>query len=214
MHCKFLYKSKQAGLTLIELLISLVIISIVITLCANGFKFGNRVWEKVDAEQAYLDETVTTQRFLRKIISEAIFYPLLEEDSLQNEYFTGNSENLIFLAPSPQYGLDDYLYIYEIFKQKNGDSYDLGLRYLPANSYFSGIKNNADRNVKLMRKVKNIKFKYYGVSKRTRERAWFNSWIQQDELPSLISIDIEPEDSLQIWPTLIAETKFGVYRAL
>ena len=41
----------QTGLTLIELLISLVIISIVVTLCANGFTFASRVWAKVDDHQ-------------------------------------------------------------------------------------------------------------------------------------------------------------------
>ena len=109
--CRF---GNQVGLTLIELLISLVIISIVVTLCANGFTFASRVWAKVDDHQKNLDEIVSAQRFLRKVLSEAVFYPI-EEDATKNNYFTGEPGKMIFLAPSPQYGLDDYLYIYEIF---------------------------------------------------------------------------------------------------
>lgn len=131
------FKASQLGLTLVELLISLVIIAIVVTLCANGFTFGSRVWAKVDDQQNNLDEIASAQRFLRKVLSEAVFYPV-GDDEVRKSYFNGEPEKMIFLAPSPQYGLDDYLYIYEIYKQKENGAYNLELRYLPANSYFSG----------------------------------------------------------------------------
>jgi prepilin-type N-terminal cleavage/methylation domain-containing protein len=200
----------QTGLTLIELLISLVIISIVVTLCANGFTFASRVWAKVDDHQNNLDEVVSAQRFLRKILSEAVFYPL-EEDATKNNYFNGESEKMIFLAPSPQYGLDDYLYIYEVFKQKENGAYNLSLRYLPANTYFSGKARVADRDVVLIKNVKNIKFEYYGLNQRTGALGWFNNWLNESALPSRVSISVESfEDSL-LWPLLIVETRYGGY---
>ena len=201
---------RQAGLTLVELLISLVIISIVVTLCANGFIFGNRVWAKVDEYQANLDEVSSAQRFLRKVLSEAIFYPI-DEDEIKNNYFNGEPEKMIFLAPSPQYGLDDYLYIYEIFMQKENGAYNLSLRYLPANTYFSGKARTAERDVKLIKGVKNIKFEYYGLNQRTGELNWFKSWLNQSALPSRVSIYVESFEDEQVWPPLIAETKYGSY---
>jgi len=202
--------AKQRGLTLIELLISLVIISTVITLCANGFSFGNRVWAKVDEQQDHLDEVVSAQRFLRKALSEAVFYPL-NEDELKNNYFNGESEKMLFLAPSPQYGLDDYLYIYELYKLKSGDTYNLSLRYLPANSYFSGTAKTTDKHVELVRDIKNLKFNYYGLNRLTGELAWFDAWLNQDVLPLLVSISVEYAGEKQTWPTLIVETKYGSY---
>ena len=118
---------------------------------------------------------------------------------------------MIFLAPSPQYGLDDYLYIYEIFKQKENDAYSLSLRYLPANTYFSGKARAADRNVKLIKNVKNIKFEYYGLNHRTGAVSWYNNWLNQSALPSRVSITIESFDNSSVWPPLIVETKFGGY---
>lgn len=200
----------QAGLTLIELLISLVIISIVITLCANGFTFGSRVWAKVDGHQDNLEEVVSAQRFLRKVLSEAIYYPI-EEDQARDSYFNGDAEKMIFLSPSPQYGLDDYLYIYEIFKQKENGAYNLSLRYIPANTYFSGKARAADRDVKLIKNVKDIKFQYFGASQRTGVLSWYNDWQNLSALPSRVSITIEPLDGTQSWPPLIVETKFGDY---
>ncbi len=201
---------RQTGITLIELLISLVIISIVITLCTNGFVFGSRVWAKVDYHQNSLEEVSSSQRFLRKVLSEAIFYPL-NEDETKDNYFNGDSEKMIFLAPSPQYGLDDYLYIYEIFKQKENGAYNLSVRYLPANSYFSGKARAADRDVKLIKNVKNIKFQYYGLNQRTGALSWYNNWLGQTALPSRVSISIETFDRIDSWPPLIAETKYGSY---
>ena len=202
--------AQQVGLTLIELLISLVIISIVVTLCANGFTFGSRVWAKVDDHQDNLDEVVSSQRFLRKVLSEAVFYPI-EEDETKDNYFNGNPEKMIFLAPSPQYGLDDYLYIYEIFKQKENGTYNLSVRYLPANTYFSGKARAAERDVKLIKNVKNIKFEYFGLNLRTGALSWHNSWLNQSALPSRVSITVEPFDDSASWPPLIVETRFGSY---
>jgi len=204
------YKSFQSGLTLIELLISLVIISIVVTLCANGFTFGNRVWAKVDNHQSNLDEVASAQRFLRKVLSEAIFYPI-EEDQTKDNYFDGDPEKMIFLAPSPQYGLDDYLYIYEIFKQKKNGAYNLSVRYLPANTYFSGKARAADRDVKLIENVKDIKFEYFGLNQRTGALSWYNSWKNQTALPSRVSISVKSFEDSVSWPPLVVETKFGGY---
>lgn len=206
---KIKYNS-QHGLTLIELLISLVIISIVITLCANGFTFGTRVWAKVDMHQEHLDEVATAQRFLRKVLSEAVFYPI-EEDQTRNKYFTGDADKMIFLAPAPQYGLDDYLYIYEIFKQKEKGAYNLSIRYLPANSYFSGKARVADRDVKLIKNVKKITFQYYGLSQKIGAYSWYSKWQNQTSLPSRVSIEVESFEGSATWPLLIAETKFGGY---
>lgn len=201
---------RHTGLSLIELLISLVIISIVVTLCANGFTFGSRVWAKVDDHQANLDEVASAQRFLRKVLSEAIFYPI-DEDATKDNYFNGEPEKMIFLAPSPQYGLDDYLYIYEIFKQKENGAYNLSLRYLPANTYFSGKARAAERDVKLIKRVKNIKFEYYGLNQRTGELSWYKNWLNQSALPSRVLISVEPFEDSQVWPPLIVETKYGGY---
>jgi general secretion pathway protein J len=200
----------QAGITLIELLISIVIISIVITLCANGFVFGSRVWAKVDQHQDNLEEVASAQRFLRKVLSEAVFYPIDEDESKDN-YFNGDPNKMIFLAPSPQYGLDDYLYIYEIFKQKENGRNHLSVRYLPANSYFSGKARTADRDVKIIRNVKDIQFQYYGLNQRTGAFGWYSSWLNQTSLPSRVSISVETEDSLNSWPLLIVETRYGGY---
>jgi general secretion pathway protein J len=200
----------QAGITLIELLISIVIISIVITLCANGFVFGSRVWAKVDQHQDNLEEIASSQRFLRKVISEAVFYPIDEDESKDN-YFNGDPEKMLFLAPSPQYGLDDYLYIYEIFKQKEKGAYHLSVRYLPANTYFSGKARAADRDVKIIRNVKDIQFQYYGLSQRTGAFAWYSSWLNQTSLPSRVSITVETANGSSSWPPLVVETKYGGY---
>lgn len=209
--CKINQKINQSGLTLIELLISLVIISIVVTLCANGFTFGNKVWAKVDDHQNNLDEVASAQRFLRKVLSEAVFYPI-EEDQTKDNYFNGNSEKMIFLAPSPQYGLDDYLYIYEIFKRKEKGVYSLGVRYLPANTYFSGKARAADRDVMLIGNVKNIKFEYYGLNQRTSAFSWYDSWLDQGALPARVSISVESFEDSVSWPPLVVETKYGGYR--
>ena len=205
-----LKRQNQVGLTLIELLISIVIVSVVLTLCTNGFTFGSKVWAKVDQRQASLDEISTAQRLIRKVLSEAVFYPI-DEGQTGSKYFSGDQERMLFLAPSPQYGLDDYLYIYEIFKQKENGAYNLSIRYLPANTYFAGNANFASRDVKLIKNVKNIRFEYFGLSQSTGSLNWYDAWRNQSALPSRVSIAIENFPDTADWPPLIVETKFGGY---
>jgi len=201
---------KQVGLTLIELLISIVIIAIVITLCTNGFVFGSKVWAKVDQHQTSLDEVSTAHRLLRKILNEAVFYPI-DEDQSRNKYFNGDQEKMIFLAPSPEYGLDDYIYIYEIFKQKSKGAYNLGIRYLPANTYFSGNAEFANRDVILIKNVKDIKFEYFGLNQLTGALSWYDKWLNQSALPNRVSISVQSFPGAEEWPPLLIETKFGGY---
>ncbi len=203
-------KKHQLGLTLIELLISLVIISIVVTLCANGFSFGSRVWAKVDTQQGNLDEIASAQRFIRKALNEAVYY-VIDDSDTRNNYFNGEKNRMIFLAPSPQYGLDDYLYIYEIYKQKRGNSFNLSLKYLPASTYFSGAASTTNKNVELLRDVQNLTFQYYGINRKTGKLAWYDTWLEQDTLPLKISIAAELSNDKYEWPILIADTKFGTY---
>ncbi len=56
-----------------------------------------------------------------------------------------------------------------------------------------------------------MKFKYYGLNKLTGQLAWYDSWSNQNTLPVLVSISANTLQKGQIWPTLIAETKFGAY---
>ena len=203
-------KKYLQGLTLIELLISLVIVSIVVTLCTNGFNLGNKVWSKVGSQQDHMEEVISAQRFIRKVLSEAVYY-VLDDKNLRSNYFNGKKNRMVFLAPSPQYGIDDHLYIYEIYKEINGDYYNLSLKYLPANTYFSGSVNSTDKTVKLLRNLKQLEFKYYGTNPRTGELVWHDSWLKRETLPLKVSISAKTSSKSFNWPLLIAETKYGGY---
>ena len=83
---------------------------------------------------------------------------------------------------------------------------------MPANSYFSGKARFANRSVKLIKNVKDIKFEYFGLSQRTGALSWYNNWLGQSALPSKVSITIETLSDSVEWPPLIVETKYGDYR--
>ena len=60
---------------------------------------------------------------------------------------------------------------------KENGAYNLSLRYLPANTYFSGKARVADRDIVLIKKVKNIKFEYYGLNQRTGALSWYKKLV-------------------------------------
>ena len=139
--------SKKCGFTLIELLIALSILSFVMVLCASGFKFGSRVWERVDSQSVHIDSLQAIQSFLRTSLSHSLVRDRLQEERFdegqlvaapQENLFVGELQKLSYVSNSPQYGVDDYLYRYQLYLNKQTRS--LGLRYTPYN--LKKVNNN------------------------------------------------------------------------
>ena len=67
-------RSPRAGFTLLELLISLCLMSLLTVVILGALGTGARVWEHATVEQQVVEETVVARKFLRRWLEQA--YPL------------------------------------------------------------------------------------------------------------------------------------------
>ena len=124
----------QHGFTRIELIIALLILSMVIVLCASGFKFGTRVWNTIDVQAEHVDNLQAVQGFIRNSMSNALVHDQFVEDDTEKELeslFIGDADHVRYVSNSPKYGVDDYLYQYDFYLDH--DTNKLLLRYQPYN---------------------------------------------------------------------------------
>lgn len=200
----------QSGFTLVELIIALLILSFVMLLCANGFKFSTRVWDVVNTQSEEIDSLQAVQGFLRKSISLALINDRAneEEEEIQQTVFIGNDKRLIYVSYSPQYGVDDYLYKYELFLDRENNN--LSLIYKPYNLQVN--KNIEDQTSILISDVKDIGIEYFsGFATENSNDGWIAGWNDQFTLPLLIKIKLIFEDEKNSWPELVIQMRNGPY---
>ena len=208
--------NKKFGFTLVELLIALSILSFVMVLCASGFKFGSRVWERVDSQSVHIDSLQAIQSFLRSSLSHSLIRDRLQEERFDEgqlvakpleNLFIGELQTLSYVSRSPQYGVDDYLYKYQLYLNKQSNS--LVLRYTPYN-----LKqvNDHYESLSLIEGVSNIEIRYFsGFYDDDEKSSWLSKWDDIYSLPLLVKVDVTFVDESKRWPELVIPMRHGPY---
>lgn len=199
----------HTGFTLIELIIALLILSMVMVLCASGFRFGIRIWDTIDRQAAQIDNLQATQGFLRKSISSALIRDPIEadEEDIPGHLFLGEDQSLRYVSYSPQYGVDDYLYAYELYHDTKTKS--LRLKYRPYNLLYQD-NDDIDRFSTIAQQVEDIKIEYFSGF-QTSNNGWSSQWNREFVLPLLVKVSVILEDTQSPWPELIIQMRNGPY---
>ena len=206
------FRIRQTGFTLIELIIALLILSMVIVLCASGFRFGIRVWNSIDVQAEQIDSIQAVQGFIRRSMANALvqdqFVADENEEPLES-LFIGSNERIQYVSYSPRYGIDDFLYRYEFFLDH--ETSRLLLRYQP---YNKSTGSRSDSTVStLLEGVEDISIEYFSgfAGESENDDPWASRWNVEFNLPLLIKINLVPEDKLVTWPELVIQTRNGPY---
>lgn len=205
-------KIRQHGFTLVELIIALLILSVVMVLCASGFKFGIRVWNSVDIQSERIDTLQAVQGFIRRSMSNALvqdqFAADVDEEPIES-LFVGDADRVRYVSYSPKYGVDDYLYQYDFYLDR--ETKKLQLSYRPYNKP-AGIDSSGAVST-LLEGVEDIYIEYFsGYEGETdNEGPWAPYWNSEFTLPLLVKINLVTEDKQNTWPELVIQTRNGPY---
>jgi general secretion pathway protein J len=176
--------SKQAGFTLVEVILAIVILSLVTLIIGSGFRLGIDAWERGDRETSEIQKyRVLYELFARQLKSSYPYRMKLDEKKVV--IFKGESDSITFVTAS-------------------NDSYYRGFRWIRysykdgALSFKEGILPDkklletgyADDEV-IESNIGEVKFSY--LSPNTGE--WEESWEMSDNLPAAVTFkigDFEP----------------------
>lgn len=205
-------RKHQHGFTLVELIIALLLLSMVMTLCASGFRFGTRVWDAVNTQAENIDKIQAVQGFVRRSLSSALVHDLFIQDDEEGDLeqmFIGDPDRIKYVSYSPRYGVDDFLYQYELYL--NHESNQLVLQYRPYNKF---IKDSKTESVfTLVEGVREIQIEYFSGFEEEIETdsSWSNYWAREFSLPLLVRVTLEMEDGSKFWPQFVVQMRNGPY---
>lgn len=196
----------EAGFTLVELLVSLVLLSL-LSLCLYGaLAFAMKALQRVDSQSRGQDAITRAKQDLREEL-EAAFPLFLAKADLPHIDFDGTVRRMAFLSPAGlSVGGPGNARVVVTDETDRGDI-QLVLMAVPELSPDS----KPVREV-LVRHVHDVKFSYYGRTANETDATWHSEWIAQPRLPDLIrltmSFDVGDErhwPDLIVWPRIAAD---------
>ena len=177
---------KDAGFTVVELLVSLVILALVMSFLPGTLRLGRRVWE---SDAVFLREEAITS--FRRVIEERLTgtMPIFIRDAARGVRieFTGEPDRVVFVSTASQGPAGGGVYRFELSAD---DGNALVLRqtlYRPGSE--AGTPLPEARHVAPAR-IGGLAFRYFGQAKANEAPLWQARWTRQDTLPDLVEIAI------------------------
>ena len=193
-------RRRQAGFTLVELLVALTLLGLLSLALLGGLRFGTRAWETAVTHGGGLDEVAFVQSFLRREVAQAIIPQRAGEAADDAPAFVGERDRLDFLAPWQQPLGRVGLYR---FRLERADGLRLSWELLDAEG--ADDEDEAVKGERLLASgVEGLSLRYFGSRDQGGEPDWYYDWDQEAGLPQLVEIELEFRDPAeQPWPKLV-----------
>jgi general secretion pathway protein J len=180
----------QAGFTLLEILIALLILATIITSAVSMLFINLKGWDQL---VAHTDRQVAQQRSMTRVEKTlAQILPVTWQTPKGRQLaFIGESNLLQFLAPAPQPYSAGGLFEYRISVEQDsveGTRLVLMYRpYQPQDRHFT-LPEQGGRRV-LMSGLEEVRFQYYGQLQGSKNPVWSKFWVESTrDYPQLIGI--------------------------
>jgi prepilin-type N-terminal cleavage/methylation domain-containing protein len=184
---------RAAGFTLVELLVSLMILALVLSFVPGALRSGQRIWEidrRLDQEAALS----SFRRYVEQRLAEAM--PLqsrLPGRGVVLE-FIGEPERVAFVAPGVAGPGGGGIYRFELLLEGAGARSMLVLRQSIFRSRQIGAVEAASSapalamERRLHSAVEALVIRYHGAAAANEQAQWLERWPRNDRLPDLVEI--------------------------
>lgn len=203
-------RSAQAGFTLVEVILAMVLVGSILLLTYSGLSFALRSWDAGDANGRRTAERRLGENFLRRELSE--MFPMRWKDPMQVKMaFEGGQSRLRFVsarAPGLQLGGLSLVGI-ELEDNREKRTRDLVmLRAMPDDEAVSfGPLDRGERHV-LLAGVERVDFAYFGSENEFTEPRWNDSWEYDGRLPEMVRMRVRAADGSQL-PDMVVRLALG-----
>ncbi len=178
----------EAGFSLLEVLVSLAIVSLLIVAMPSTLQLGRRVMQTSERLESQGTDAVVTS-FLQATISRALALRIQNSDGSSNVAFTGSANSLTMVASSLDGPTGIGLFQFELTVTPDDKSLLLW-RWSP---YRPVATSNLGTNIVrpervLMRSVATFGLRYFGQQLPTDALSWSDDWKSPTNLPVLVEL--------------------------
>jgi general secretion pathway protein J len=193
----------QAGFTLLELLVAIVLLSLLSLVLTSSLRFGLTAWARGAEHVERIDNELLAQEILRHIVGDAYPYFVTTDPTQGFGYvdFAGTSHSLRFLASAPAAlggrGRVRFTIALERGSTRGGD---LIVATVPE---LADASAEPARKI-LMSNVESVAFAYFGRKRSDPAPTWHDAWSGEPTLPQLVRVRVRlPSGHARLWPDLI-----------
>lgn len=194
---------RQAGFTLLEILLAIVLLALLIAGAYGGISASVRAMHAGERAIERVDRVRTASEFLRRQISRIL--PLAFAQTETDRYvFQGSADFMRFVAPMPGY-------------LSHGGPYVQTLELVPGQGgmqlvFTSAMLNGFDLQksqgestppVVLLEHIRAGKFEYRALDDQGQLTNWSSTWDEMQTTPLMVQIALDLEAGGQVtWPTM------------
>jgi general secretion pathway protein J len=192
----------NAGFTLVELLIALLLFSLLSVALFGSIRAGTAVWSRATSHADESDHGLHAQDLLRHLIENA--YPLYLPDNANSGHvdFAGSESSLSFLSVAPMALGNGGRSRVNLAVERHGDGVDLLLESKPELTIANDDVEKARKP--LLTGASAVAFSYFGKTPADRSAVWRNDWANRAELPRLIRVEAHFQaNDMRDWPDFI-----------
>lgn len=197
---------RQAGFTLIEVLLAISLIAIIMAMAYGGFRAGVRATTSGEELIEETNRIRVAHEFVRRQLSLA--QPLVIEETDDGHIrFEGDRDRVRFVAPMPGYLSYGGAYVQELRLERGREGLDLVFAWAILNGYEPGDLDQVDA-VTLVENIDTGAFEFLGFTEDGEDLFWGDHWEQAETMPVGVALrmDVQRDNGL-FWPDLVTPLK-------
>lgn len=198
-------RNREAGFTLLEIMVALVVLSMIMTTAFGALRMGERSWEAGLARANETETLRTVSGVLQRQFKQVL--PLTwTEDAEKTIAFSGTREQVRFIAPAPQHHGSTGLFEYTLVVEPYESNARLVLYYRLHDPDSTGFQpGSSDRQkVLLVDELNTASFGYYGSPVVGDPPQWHTQWNTDAEaFPQLVRARLVANTGQRPWPELV-----------
>lgn len=196
-----------AGFTLVELLLSVTLMSILLALTYTGLRAAARSSERGEQLLAAGGELRASHQFIRRQLNQMLplSFAVTEDEQEQRIVFEGDQRRIQYVAPMPGY-LGTGGPQVQLIEVVSGNDGEFMVQF--SHALLQGFTEDrlSDRDpVILLEGVSSAGFEFLGRDEEGELTGWTITWDRPEILPVAVRLDVEFSEKLNLrWPDLAA----------
>jgi len=200
-------RQRSQGFTLIEVLISMTLLSMMMVLLFGSLKICADSWEKGENKITAVNELAVVYNFFHQHLSVA--QPLWNDFSNEEKSlsFQGDAHSLQFVSAMPTSAGRSGLQLFTVDLQSDNNDNFIKVTLRPFFPLAEGAAWHKEEEI-LISHVSDFTLAYFGSDDLLgiSEASWQDEWLAKNSLPKLVKINISLDNDV-IFPEMIIELK-------